>query len=73
MKRKYNITVDCANCALQIEHAIAKIEGVQAVSINFITQTMAVQYKDDCNVTDIEKQIAKIGRKIDRDFEMEDR
>ena len=40
MKKIYKIEVDCAVCAQKIEAAIKKIEGVNSVQVNFITQKM---------------------------------
>ena len=37
MKKVYKITdIDCANCAAKLERALAKVEGVQNVSISFL-------------------------------------
>ena len=35
--------LDCANCAAKMERAIAKLEGVEEVSVNFISQRMTVR------------------------------
>ena len=32
MKKTYKIEVDCANCALKMEEAAKKVDGVQDVS-----------------------------------------
>lgn len=34
--------LDCANCAAKMERAIAKLEGVEEVSVNFISQRMTI-------------------------------
>ena len=45
MKSKFKIKgLDCANCAADLERTIEKIEGIQKVSINFITQKMELEY-----------------------------
>ena len=39
--------LDCANCARKMEDAIRKIQGVESVSINFLTQKMTLEAQDD--------------------------
>lgn len=36
--------LDCANCALKIENAVKKIEGVTAVTLDFTTQKLKIEY-----------------------------
>ena len=38
MKKSFKIEVDCANCALKVEDAIRKVDGVIDVKVNFLTQ-----------------------------------
>ena len=40
--------LDCAHCAQKMEDKIAKLEGVESVSISFMAQKMILQVKDDC-------------------------
>ena len=41
MKSKFKIKgLDCANCAAELERAIQKLDGIESVSISFITQKM---------------------------------
>ena len=42
MKKTYKIEVDCANCANLMEEAARKTAGVQAATVNFMTQKMIV-------------------------------
>ena len=39
--------LDCANCALKLERAIAKIDGVKSVSVNFIYQKVFLEYESE--------------------------
>ena len=42
--RKYTLEgLDCANCAMKIEEAIAKLNGVENVSIVFATKTLSLK------------------------------
>ena len=71
MKKVFKIEIDCANCAAKVEEAINKIEGVNQASLNFMTQKMIIDI-DDANFDGIMKQVRKIGRKIEPDFEILD-
>ena len=46
MKKTYKIEVDCANCALKMEEATKKVEGVQDATVNFMTQKMKVEFAE---------------------------
>lgn len=42
--RKYALQdLDCANCAMKIEKAIAKLDGVDNVMLNFATKTLSLE------------------------------
>ena len=41
------IDLDCAHCADKIQKAVQKIDGVNSVSINFLTQKMVLEVTDD--------------------------
>ena len=44
MKKVFQLEdLDCANCAARMERAIGKVEGVTAVSVNFLTQKLSVE------------------------------
>ena len=65
MKKVIKIEVDCAVCAQKCEEAIKKIEGVESCSINFMTQKMIIQAKDD-QFSEILKLGAPTGQRIHR-------
>ena len=46
MKKTYKIEVDCANCALKMEEAAKKVEGVQDATVSFMTQKMKVEFAE---------------------------
>lgn len=55
--------LDCANCAAKLERAIAKINGVKEVSINFMTTKMNLELEDDLAeqaIAEIKASAAKI-------------
>ena len=70
MKKTVKIVIDCANCAAELERALEKIEGVNEVSINFMTQKMIIDI-DDNNYQEIVKKIEKTKRKVEPDWEIE--
>lgn len=71
MKKTYNIEVDCAACAAKMEAASQKVDGVSAVSINFMAQKMAVEFADGADEKSVMKAVLKTCRKIERDCEIE--
>ena len=69
MKKKFKVEVDCANCAAKIENAISKIEGVNAVSVNFLTQKMTLEADDD-RFDEILQQAVKTAKKTEAGCEI---
>ena len=69
MKKVFKIEVDCANCAAKVEKAISKIEGVNEVNINFMTQKMLIDINDD-KFEEVLKLALKAGKKVEPDFEI---
>lgn len=54
--KKFNLkNLDCANCAAQIEANVAKIDGVNSVSVNFLTTTMKIDFDENRRDEIIEK------------------
>lgn len=48
MKKVYKLEgLDCAHCAGKIEEKIKKVDGVQAVVVNFMTAKMTLEAADD--------------------------
>ena len=41
------INLDCANCALKLERALSKIDGVNNVTVNFFAQKILIDFNDD--------------------------
>ena len=67
MKKVYKLQdLDCANCAATMERAINKIDGVEAASVNFLTQRLAVE-ADESRFEEIMDEIAKACRKVEPD------
>lgn len=67
MKKTFELEeLDCAHCAAKMEEGIAKLEGVIAVSVNFLTQKLTLE-ADDAVFEKVLKQAVKICRKIEPD------
>ena len=55
--------LDCAHCAMKMEDALRKIDGVKSVSVSFIMQRMTIEADDDCFDKIIE-QAKKVCKKV---------
>lgn len=67
MRKVYRMEeLDCANCARKMEDAIRKIEGVENVAVNFLTQKMTLQ-AEDSRFEEILQQAIKICRRVEPD------
>lgn len=68
MKKTFELEdLDCANCAAKIEAAIAKLDGVQSVSVNYIMQKMTLE-ADDAEFDAVLKKAVKLSRRIEPDM-----
>ena len=63
LKEKYNITgMSCAACSAKVEKVVSKLDGVENVAVNLLTNSMQVEYKEDkLSSNDIIKNIADAG------------
>lgn len=57
--------LDCANCAAKIEEAISKIDGVENVSVSFMTQRMTFEIENEEKLKEIKDLIKKIESDVD--------
>ncbi len=70
MKKTYKIEVDCANCALKMEDATKKVEGVADATVSFMTQKMKVDFADGVDEKTVMKQVVKACKKVESDCEI---
>ena len=70
MKKSYRIEVDCANCAAKMEEATRKIPGVAAVTVNFMTQKMNVEFADGADDKAVMQAVLKACKKVEDDCEI---
>lgn len=72
MKYKFKIKgLDCAGCAAQLEHAMGKIEGVESVSISFMTERLILECQEEKKEAIMEK-MRKVIKKEEPDVKLEE-
>ena len=70
MKKTYKMRdLDCANCAAKMEDAIRKLDGVQDVSISFMTQKLTVE-AEEVRLDEVMRQAVKVCKKVEPDCEI---
>ena len=70
MKKTYKMRdLDCANCAAKMEDAIRKLDGVQDVSISFMTQKLTIEAEEN-RLEEIMRQAVKACKKVEPDCEI---
>ena len=71
MKKAFKFRdIDCAHCAQEIEDAAAKIEGVNKVRINFLSERMTLDAEDD-KFDAVLDEIKKLVKTIEPDAVLE--
>lgn len=70
MRKVFKLTdLDCAHCAQKMEDGIRKLEGVQKVTVNFLSQKLTLE-ADDARFDEIAAQAAKLCKKIEPDCQL---
>ena len=67
MTKTFKAEIGCADCAAKIERAIGKIDGVEKVRLNFMTQKLKLT-ADDARFESILDEAQSVGAKIEREF-----
>ena len=70
MKKTYKIEVDCANCANKMEEAARGTAGVQAATVNFMTQKMIVEFAEGQEPKAVMEQVLAACKKVEPDCEI---
>ena len=70
MKKTYKIEVDCAACALKMEEAAKKTEGVQDATVSFMTQKMKVEFAEGSEQKKVMNDVLKACKKVEPDCEI---
>ena len=72
MKKTYKIEVDCAACALKMEDAAKKVEGVTDATVSFMTQKMKVEFAEDADPHATMEQVLAACKKVEDDCQIFD-
>lgn len=70
MKKTYKIEVDCANCALKMEEAAKKTEGVLDATVSFMTQKMKVEFAESAVEKEVMQAVRKACKRVEQDCEI---
>ncbi len=70
MQKKYKIEVDCANCALKMEEATKKVEGVANATVSFMAQKMNVEFTEGADEAAVMREVVKACKKVESDCEI---
>ena len=70
MRKSFKLDeIDCANCARKLEDRLSKVDGVDAVSVNFLTQKLTLTAADDIFDVVLDRVVACTGE-IEPDCEI---
>ena len=70
MKKSYKVTgIDCPNCAAKLEDKLKKIEGVEKLSLNFMTQRMTLE-ADEASFSEVLEKVVKLQKEHEPDWEI---
>ncbi len=71
MKKTYNVEVDCAQCANEVERAVNNMDEIKSAQINFMLGKMTIEFDDNLDEKKLIKKVIKTGKKEEPDFEIE--
>ena len=54
--------LDCANCGMLLERTVAKVDGVNLASVNFMAQKLIIEY--DERVDGVLENVKKSAKRI---------
>lgn len=70
MKKSYKLNgVDCPSCAAKLEEKLAKLDGVDKVTVNFVTQKLSLEAADEKFDTVLASVCAK-QKELEPDWEL---
>lgn len=70
MKKVYRLEeLDCASCAARMEEAIRGIDGVESVSISFMTQKLTIETNEADHLRIMDEAVKRC-RRIEPDCEI---
>ena len=70
MRKSFKLDeIDCANCALKLEDAIRKVDGVDDVKVNFLTQKLTLSASDE-RFDEVLDRVVALVAKVEPDCEV---
>ena len=70
MRKSFKLDeIDCANCALKLEDAIKKVDGVDNAKVNFLTQKLTLSAADD-RFDEVLDDVCALVAKVEPDCEI---
>ena len=70
MRKSFRLDeIDCANCALKLQDALARVDGVRSVSVNFMTQKLTLE-AEDARFDAVLDQVVKVAARVEPDCEI---
>lgn len=70
MKKTYEIEVDCANCANEMQAAASEVAGVKSVVVNFMMQKMIVEFEPGADSKAVMKAVREACKRVEPDCEV---
>lgn len=71
MIKKYEIEVDCANCANKIEERLNEIKGIKHAQMNFLMQNVKIEYEDGVKEATLKDEIKAAFKYVEEDSSIE--
>ena len=70
MRKSFRLDeIDCANCALKLQDALARVDGVRSVSVNFMTQKLTLE-AEDARFDAVLDQVVQVAARVEPDCEI---
>ncbi len=70
MRKSFKLDeIDCANCARKLQDELATLDGVDAVSVNFMTQKLTLTAADE-RFDEVLNRVVALTARIEPDCEI---
>ena len=70
MRKSFKLDeIDCANCARKLQDELARLDGVDAVSVNFLTQKLTLSAADE-RFDDVLERVVALAARVESDCEI---
>ena len=70
MRKSFRLDeIDCANCARKLQDELARLDGVDAVSVNSLTQKLPLSAADE-SFDDVLERVVALAARVEPDCEI---